>query len=50
MQLHALDWIIVALSLLICFVPELFVGRRAGFPEWEQRTLPNPPHEGEGTC
>jgi solute:Na+ symporter, SSS family len=30
MQLQPLDWVIVALSLLICFVPALFLGRRAG--------------------
>jgi Na+/proline symporter len=30
MQLQPLDWIIVALSLLICFVPALFLGHRAG--------------------
>src|SRR6187200_1315903 len=30
MQLHLLDWVIVALSLLICFVPALFLGKRAG--------------------
>jgi Na+/proline symporter len=30
MQLQLLDWVIVALSLLICFVPALFLGRRAG--------------------
>src|SRR5256885_17125291 len=30
MHLQALDWIIVAVSLLICFVPALFFGRRAG--------------------
>src|ERR671913_1189230 len=30
MQLQTLDWLIVALSLLICFVPALFLGRRAG--------------------
>ncbi|HOQ60091.1 MAG TPA: Na+:solute symporter [Vicinamibacterales bacterium] len=30
MQLQAIDWIIVALSLLICFVPALFFGKRAG--------------------
>src|SRR6476619_8571757 len=30
MQLQPLDWVIVALSLLICFVPALFVARRAG--------------------
>jgi hypothetical protein len=30
MQLHAIDWGIVILSLLICFVPALFFGKRAG--------------------
>ena len=30
MQLQTLDWLIVALSLLICFVPALFFGKRAG--------------------
>jgi Na+/proline symporter len=30
MQLQLLDWVIVALSLVICFVPALFLGRRAG--------------------
>jgi solute:Na+ symporter, SSS family len=30
MQLQPLDWLIVALSLLICFVPALFLGKRAG--------------------
>src|SRR5579884_605489 len=30
MQLHTIDWIIVAASILICFVPALFFGRRAG--------------------
>jgi solute:Na+ symporter, SSS family len=30
MSLTPLDWIIVAASLLICFVPALFFGRRAG--------------------
>src|SRR5262245_15866305 len=30
MTLTALDWIIIALSLLVCFVPALFFGRRAG--------------------
>jgi len=29
-SLGALDWLIVAISLLICFVPALFFGRRAG--------------------
>ena len=30
MQLQLVDWIIVAISLLICFVPALFFGKRAG--------------------
>jgi solute:Na+ symporter, SSS family len=30
MHLQLVDWIIVAVSLLICFVPALFFGRRAG--------------------
>jgi len=30
MHLQALDWAIVALSLLVCFVPALFFGKRAG--------------------
>ena len=30
MTLHALDWIIIIASLLICFVPALFFGKRAG--------------------
>ena len=30
MQLQPLDWVIVALSLLVCFVPALFLGHRAG--------------------
>ena len=30
MHLQLIDWIIVALSLLICFVPALFFGKRAG--------------------
>jgi len=30
MQLHAIDWLIVAATLLVCFVPALFFGRRAG--------------------
>ena len=30
MHLHAIDWVIVALSLLVCFVPALFFGKRAG--------------------
>ena len=30
MQLQLVDWLIVALSLLVCFVPALFLGRRAG--------------------
>jgi SSS family solute:Na+ symporter len=30
MHLHLIDWVIVALTLLICFVPALFFGKRAG--------------------
>jgi Na+/proline symporter len=30
MHLHPIDWVIVAASLLVCFVPALFFGRRAG--------------------
>ena len=30
MQLQPIDWVIVAASLLICFVPALFYGKRAG--------------------
>src|SRR3954467_9420277 len=30
MRLHPIDWLIVAISLLICFVPALFFARRAG--------------------
>ncbi|MCL4850485.1 MAG: Na+:solute symporter [Bryobacteraceae bacterium] len=30
MQLHALDWFIVIASVLVCFVPALFFGRRSG--------------------
>ena len=30
MYLHAIDWVIVAASLLVCFVPALFFGKRAG--------------------
>jgi Na+/proline symporter len=30
MTLHALDWIIVLLTLFICFVPALFFGKRSG--------------------
>jgi len=30
MHLHVIDWVIVAISLLICFVPALFFGKRAG--------------------
>ena len=30
MHLHLVDWIIVAISLLICFVPALFYGKRSG--------------------
>jgi SSS family solute:Na+ symporter len=30
MHLHLVDWVIVALSLIVCFVPALFFGKRAG--------------------
>ena len=30
MHLHLIDWIIVVFSLLICFIPALFFGKRAG--------------------
>src|SRR5512137_430109 len=30
MHLHLIDWLIVSASLLVCFVPALFFGRRAG--------------------
>src|SRR4051812_39621419 len=30
MKLQILDWVIVVVSLLVCFVPALFFGRRAG--------------------
>lgn len=30
MRLQLIDWVIVAVSVLICFVPALFFGRRAG--------------------
>jgi len=30
MTLHAIDWIIVVVSILICFVPALFFGKRSG--------------------
>ncbi len=30
MQLHVIDWIIVGLSLVICFFPALFFSKRAG--------------------
>ena len=30
MTLHTIDWVIVVLTLLICFVPALFFGSRAG--------------------
>ena len=29
MHLHLVDWIIVAATLLVCFVPALFFGKRA---------------------
>jgi len=30
MHLHLIDWVIVAVSLIVCFFPALFFGRRAG--------------------
>src|SRR5512137_2000606 len=30
MQLHALDWIVIAVTLGVCFIPALFFGKRAG--------------------
>ena len=30
MQLHTIDWIIVLLSIAICFIPALFFGKRSG--------------------
>jgi len=30
MQLHTLDWVVIIVSILVCFVPALFYGRRAG--------------------
>src|SRR3954468_21352429 len=30
MRLQLIDWIIIVVSLLVCFVPALFFGRRAG--------------------
>ncbi len=30
MQLHTLDWIIVLVSVLVCFIPALFFARRSG--------------------
>jgi solute:Na+ symporter, SSS family len=30
MHLHLIDWVIVALTLIVCFVPALFFGKRAG--------------------
>ena len=30
MHLHPVDWIIVAATLLVCFIPALFFGKRAG--------------------
>src|SRR6186997_3491455 len=30
MSLGTLDWVIILVSLLVCFVPALFFGRRAG--------------------
>ncbi|MEN6406521.1 MAG: Na+:solute symporter, partial [Thermoguttaceae bacterium] len=30
MQLHTLDWIIIVVSIAICFIPALFFGKRSG--------------------
>src|SRR5919198_3561559 len=30
MQLHAIDWFVIALTLAVCFLPALSLGRRAG--------------------
>src|SRR5512136_3109486 len=30
MHLHLIDWVIVAITLVVCFVPALFFGKRAG--------------------
>lgn len=30
MQLHLIDWLIVLFTLVICFFPALFFGKRAG--------------------
>jgi Na+/proline symporter len=30
MHIHPIDWIIIAASLLICFIPALFVGKKSG--------------------
>ncbi|HVN47945.1 MAG TPA: sodium:solute symporter family protein [Bacteroidota bacterium] len=30
MQIHLFDWIIIAVTLIICFLPALFYGKRAG--------------------
>jgi solute:Na+ symporter, SSS family len=30
MQLHTLDWVVIAITLLICFLPALLVARRSG--------------------
>ena len=30
MHLHLIDWVIIVASLLICFIPALFVAKRAG--------------------
>src|SRR5207245_226084 len=30
MQLAALDWVVIAITLVVCFAPSLFFGRRAG--------------------
>jgi Na+/proline symporter len=30
MHIHSIDWVIIAATLLVCFVPALFYGKRAG--------------------
>jgi hypothetical protein len=30
MKFHLIDWVIMIGSILICFIPALFVGKRAG--------------------
>lgn len=36
-KLQLLDWLIVLASLLVCFVPSLFFGKRAGKSTWSFR-------------